>query len=62
MSEELNLTLTPDTAAAVAEMPTLTLTPDMEQEVSAADQALEEQKKRDENAVKVDESMLTEAE
>jgi len=56
------LTLTPDTAAAVAEAPALTLTPDLSAEADAADKALEEQKKRDENAVKLDESMLSEAE
>ncbi len=55
------LTLTPDTAAAVAEAPTLTLTPDLQEEAAAADKALEEQKK-EENAVKLDESMLSEAE
>ena len=59
------LTLTPDTATAVAaapEAPALTLTPELKEEAAAADKALEEQKKREENAVKLDESMLSEAE
>jgi len=66
MSDELNmtpeLTLSPDTAAAAAEAPAapaLTLEPasDAAQAAQAA-----EQKERDANAVKVDESMLSEAE
>ena len=64
MSDELNmtpeLTLTPnmDTAAAVQAAPELTLDPTVaEAEVKQADQAL-----RDANAVKLDESMLSEAE
>ena len=61
MSEELNLTLTPDTAAAVQmpEAPVLTLT-SVQDEAKSAEAALQEE--RDANAVKVDESMLTEAE
>ena len=54
------LTLTPnlDTAAAAAEMPSLTLDPTVaEKATQEADQAA-----RDANAVKLDESMLTEAE
>ena len=58
MSEELKLTLTPDTAAAVAD-PALTLEPDAAQDQSAEEAA---RKEREANAVKVDESMLTEAE
>ncbi|MCI9263183.1 MAG: toxic anion resistance protein [Oscillospiraceae bacterium] len=64
MSDELNmtpeLTLTPtlDTAAAVQAAPELTLDPTAaEKEVKQADQAL-----RDANAVKLDESMLSESE
>ncbi len=64
MSDELNmtpeLTLTPtlDAAAAVQAAPELTLDPSAaEQEVKQADQAL-----RDANAVKLDESMLSESE
>ena len=57
MSEELKLTLTPDTAAAAA--PALTLEPDAAQDQSAEETA---RKEREANAVKVDESMLTEAE
>ena len=56
------LTLTPDTAVAAAQAPALTLTPDLNAEAAAADKAQEEQKKRDENAVKLDESMLSAAE
>ena len=66
MSDELNLTpeltLSPDTAAAAAEAPaapTLTLEPASDAAQAAAGAA---QKERDANAVKVDESMLTEAE
>ena len=66
MSDELNLTpeltLSPDTAAAAAEAPaapTLTLEPASDAAQAAAEAA---QKERDANAVKVDESMLTEAE
>ena len=61
MSEELNLTLTPDTAAAVQapEAPVLTLT-SVQEETKSAEAAIQEE--RDANAVKVDESMLTEAE
>ncbi len=65
MSEELKLTLTPETetaAAAAPAAPTLTLEPDLNDQAQAAQQAQEDQKKRDENAVKLDESMLTEAE
>ena len=69
MSDNLDmtpsLTLTPETETAVAvapAAPTLTLGPDLNAEAAAADKALAEQKKRDENAVKLDESMLTEAE
>jgi len=58
MSEELKLTLTPDTAAAAA-APALTLEPDAAQDQSAEEAA---RKEREANAVKVDESMLTEAE
>ena len=62
MSDEMNmtpeLTLTPDTGAAQAAVPELTLDaqPQAAQAVAAA------QKERDANAVKLDESMLTEAE
>ena len=60
MSEELKLTLTPDTAVAQApEAPVLTLEP-VQDAAKAAAAAVEEA--RDANAVKVDESMLTEAE
>ena len=61
---ELTLTPETDTAAAVAmpEAPALTLTPDLKEETAAAEKSVEEQKKRDENAVKLDESMLSEAE
>ena len=69
MSDNLDmtpsLTLTPETETAVAAAPAapaLTLEPDLNAEAAAADKALAEQKKRDENAVKLDESMLTEAE
>ncbi len=68
MSEDLNLTpeltLTPDdsaAAAAVPEAPQLTLTPDAPAEGDAA-AAAAAQKERDANAVKLDESQLTEAE
>ena len=57
MSEELNLTLTPDTAVAAA--PALTLEPAQDTAQAAAAAAEEA---REANAVKVDESMLTEAE
>ena len=65
MSDELNLTpeltLTPDTASAAAQAlaPELTLEPQA-QEAQADQAALQAQ--RDANAVKLDESMLTEAE
>ena len=65
MSDELKLTLTPGTDTAVAaapEAPALTLTPDLSAATAPADKALEEQQKRDANAVKLDESMLSEAE
>ena len=69
MSDNLDmtpsLTLTPETETAVAAAPAapaLTLEPDLNAEAAAADKALAEEKKRDENAVKLDESMLTEAE
>ena len=64
MNTTPELTLTPDTATAVAmpEAPALTLTPDLSGETVAADKVADEQKKRDENAVKLDESMLSEAE
>ena len=64
MNTTPELTLTPDTAAAVAmpEAPALTLTPDLSTETAAAEKTADEQKKRDENAVKLDESMLSEAE
>ena len=51
MSEEMNLTLTPDLSAAVAQAPALTL-----------DAQVEEEKKPEAPPVTVDESMLTEAE
>jgi len=55
------LTLTPDTAAAVQapEAPVLTLT-SVQEEAKSAEAAIQEE--RDANAVKVDESMLSEAE
>ncbi len=66
MSDELNLTpeltLTPATAAAAAqapEAPSLTLEPQTQDEQAAQAAA---QKERDANAVKLDESMLSEAE
>ena len=68
MSDELNLTpeltLTPDTAAAAQapaapEAPSLTLEPDAD---AAEAQAQAAQAQRDANAVKLDESMLSEAE
>ena len=69
MSDELNLTpeltLTPDTAAAAAqapeapEAPSLTLEPQAQDDQAAQAAA---QKARDANAVKLDESMLSEAE
>ena len=64
MNTTPELTLTPDTAAAAAmpEAPALTLTPDLSAETAAAEKAADEQKKREENAVKLDESMLSEAE
>ena len=58
MTPELTLEPTLDTAAAVAEAPTLTLDPtEREKKVAEADQA-----SRDANAVQLDESMLSEAE
>ena len=66
MSEETmdltpQLTLTPDAAAAVPQAPSLTLEPNADQQqAQAAQQAAQAQ--REANAVKVDESMLTEAE
>jgi len=65
MSDELNLTLTPETATAAAEAPALTLEPDLTNQAERAVQAEKEvaaQKEQDANAVKVDESMLSEAE
>ena len=73
MSDELNLTpqltLTPDMGAAAAqapaapEAPTLTLEPNAAEAQAQSQQAqLELQKQRDANAVKLDESMLSEAE
>ena len=66
MSDELNLTpeltLTPETATAAAQAPaapSLTLDTSADTAQAAAEAA---QKERDANAVKVDESMLTEAE
>ena len=65
MSDELNLTpeltLTPDTAAAVAQAPAA---PELTLEPSAPDTAAQAaaQATRDANAVKLDESMLSEAE
>ena len=59
---ELTLTPETDTAVAIPEAPALTLTPDLKEETAAAEKSAEEQKKRDENAVKLDESMLSEAE
>lgn len=54
------LTLTPDAAAVqAAPAPSLTLEPNLDSTQQAKE---EEQKERDANAVKVDESMLTEAE
>ena len=68
MNENTNtmpeLTLTPDTATAVAqapEAPTLTLEPTLSADDAAAAQAAA-QAERDKNAVKLDESQLTEAE
>ena len=55
MSEEFKLTL--DTAVEEAPAPTLTLTPE-QPEVAAK----QEEEKREANAVKLDESMLSEAE
>ena len=61
MSEELNLTLTPETDTAVAAAPAApTLSLEMVDESAKA--VADAQKERDANAVKVDESMLTEAE
>ena len=68
MSEDLDLTpeltLTPDMnaaqAAAVPEAPQLTLEPDAAEAQAAAE--AERQKQRDANAVKLDESQLSEAE
>lgn len=66
MSEETmdltpQLTLTPDAAAAAPQAPSLTLEPNADQQqAQAAQQAAQAQ--REANAVKVDESMLTEAE
>ena len=58
MTPELTLEPTLDTAAAVAEAPSLTLDPTAaEKEVKQADQAV-----RDANAVQLDESMLSESE
>ena len=73
MSDELNLTpqltLTPDMGAAAAqapaapEAPTLTLEPNAAEAQAQSQQAqLELQKQREANAVKLDESMLSEAE
>ena len=62
MSDEMNmtpeLTLTPDTGAAQAAAPELTL----DAQPQAAQAAAAAQKERDAHAVKLDESMLTEAE
>ena len=66
MSEETmdltpQLTLTPDAAAAVPQAPSLTLEPNADQQqAQAAQQAAQAQ--REANAVKIDESMLNEAE
>lgn len=66
MSEETmdltpQLTLTPDAAAAVPQAPSLTLEPNADQQqAQAAQQAAQAQ--REANAVKIDESMLSEAE
>ena len=66
MSEETmdltpQLTLTPDTAAAAPQAPSLTLEPNADQQqAQAAQQAAQAQ--REANAVKIDESMLSEAE
>ena len=66
MSEETmdltpQLTLTPDAAAAAPQAPTLTLEPNADQQqAQAAQQAAQAQ--REANAVKIDESMLSEAE
>ena len=64
MSDNTNmtpeLTLFPE-AAAAAEAPVLTLTPDLAGETAAEPVKTEEQKKEEE-AIKLDESMLTEAE
>ena len=58
MTPELTLELNLDTAAAMAEAPTLTLDPSAAQkQVTEADQAA-----RDANAVQLDESMLSETE
>ena len=62
MSDEMNmtpeLTLTPDTGAAQAAVPELTL----DAQPQAAQAAAAAQKERDAHAVKLDDSMLTEAE
>ena len=66
MSEETmdltpQLTLTPDAAAATPQAPSLTLEPNADQQqAQAAQQAAQAQ--REANAVKIDESMLSEAE
>lgn len=66
MSEETmdltpQLTLTPDSAAAQPQAPSLTLEPNADQQqAQAAQQAVQAQ--REANAVKIDESMLNEAE
>ena len=70
MSDDLNmtpqLTLTPEADAAAApaapEAPALTLDPAPEAAAQQAAEEAERQKERDANAVKVDESMLSEAE
>ena len=66
MSEETmdltpQLTLTPDSAATQPQAPSLTLEPNADQQqAQAAQQAAQAQ--REANAVKIDESMLNEAE
>ena len=64
MSEETmdltpQLTLTPDSAATQPQAPSLTLEPTVDSQEQAQTEA---QKERDANAVKVEESMLAEAE
>ena len=64
MSDELNMTpeLTLDPTAAQAAAPELTLDPAPAADTASAEEQAVLQAKRDANAVKLDESMLSEAE